>query len=381
MKSNSFSFLSDIDWVLLSAVLAVAGLGLITMFTFSDENPFFQRQLIWLTVSLGLFFIFSSVDWRFLRRTNVVMLLFVFVCLLLTVLLLTGATIQGAQRWLEVGGFSFQVSELAKLTLIILLAKYFSKRHVEIAHFRHVLVSGLYAGILFSLIFFQPDLGTAVTILFIWLGLILVSGISKTHLAVVVGIGLVAFAGMWFVGLEEHQKDRLATFIQPYTDTQGSGYHILQSTIAVGSGQLWGKGIGYGTQSNLYFLPEHETDFIFAAYAEEWGFLGVLLLFGLYGVIIWRILHSALMGAGNFEILFGVGVAVFLVSHILIHIGANVGLLPVTGTTLPFMSFGGSHLLILFSSLGILMGMRRYGRVLRKETLIQESGLRANINV
>ena len=140
----------------------------------------------------------------------------------------------------------------------------------------------------------------------------------------------------------------------------------------MGSGQLWGKGIGYGTQSKLEFLPEYETDFIFAAFAEEWGFVGVLLVLTLFGVLIWRILATAGLGQSNFEVLFGAGVAILFVAHVTIHVGMNVGLLPVTGTTVPFMSYGGSHLLTEFSALGILMGMRRYARAVDREQLAGE---------
>ena len=150
------------------------------------------------------------------------------------------------------------------------------------------------------------------------------------------------------------------TFIDPLSDIQGAGYNAYQSTVAIGSGQLMGRGIGYGTQSKLLFLPEYETDFIFAAYAEEWGLVGVLLLFALFALLIWRLLRAAQNGATNFERLFAAGVAVLMIAHFSVHIGMNIGLLPVTGTTIPFLSYGGSHLLTEFVALGLVMGMRRY---------------------
>jgi rod shape determining protein RodA len=156
------------------------------------------------------------------------------------------------------------------------------------------------------------------------------------------------------------------------TDIRGSGYNAYQSKIAVGSGQVFGKGIGYGTQSKLQFLPEYETDFIFAAFAEEWGFVGVVLLFVLYGIVFWRMLSIALKGGSNFEILFGIGLAILFLVHMIVHIGMNIGLLPVTGNTLPFMSYGGSHLLAEFFGLGILMGMRSSSRVVHKDTATNE---------
>jgi len=164
----------------------------------------------------------------------------------------------------------------------------------------------------------------------------------------------------------------LVTFLHPLTDLEGAGYNAYQSTIAVGSGGLFGKGVGYGTQSRLQFLPEYQTDFIFAAFAEEWGFFGVVILFLLYGVVLWRILLNALLGVSNFEMLFGIGLAFFFMSHLLVHVGMNIGLLPVTGITLPFMSYGGSHLLTEFAGLGILMGMRRYRRTIHRDDIKNE---------
>ena len=247
--------------------------------------------------------------------------------------------------------------------MIILLAKYFSRRHVEIKNIRHIIVSGVYAGIFFLLILVQPDFGSALIIGLVWLGMVLVSGIDKKHLAAVFLLAAAGLSFMWVGVFQDYQKDRILSFLRPLEDIQGVGYNAYQSTITVGSGSLWGKGVGYGTQSRLQFLPEYETDFIFAAYAEEWGFIGVLLLFTLFGVVIWRILRIATHGATNFEILYGLGFAILLMSHIVIHVGMNIGLLPVTGITIPFMSFGGTHLLMTYVGLGILMGMRKDLRV------------------
>ena len=234
------------------------------------------------------------------------------------------------------------------------------KRHELINDFRHILVSGAYAFLIFGLVFVQPDFGSAIILFSIWFGMVLVAGISFRHLAVVGTIGVIAFLGLWNFGFQEYQKDRILTFLHPLADIQGTGYNAYQSTIAVGSGQLLGKGVGYGTQSKLQFLPEYETDFIFAAFAEEWGLVGVLLLFSLFSIVIWRLLYHAIRGATNFERLFAVGVAILFTSHFFVHIGMNIGLLPVTGTTVPFLSYGGSHLLTEFLGVGIVIGMARY---------------------
>jgi len=361
-----------IDWFLFSAAFLLSLAGLVTMNSFVGERYFFDRQIIWLALSLLVFFIASTIDWRFLRRTGVIVSLFVFFCGLLVLLFGVGSVVKGAQSWFDFGGFSFQPSDPVKLVLILMLSKYFTRRHVEIAHIRHLLVSGMYALILVSLVIVQPDFGSAIILFAIWFGMVLVSGISKKHLTAVVLLGIVVFASLWFFVFAPYQKQRIITFIHPLADIRGSGYNAYQSTIAVGSGHLFGKGIGYGTQSKLQFLPEYETDFIFAAFAEEWGFVGVLLLLFLYGVVIWRIVLNAMRGAGNFESFFGLGLAILLMVHIIIHLGMNIGLLPVTGTTLPFMSYGGSHLLTEYLGLGILMGMRRYSRATHAEDIQNE---------
>ena len=255
---------------------------------------------------------------------------------------------------------------------MLVLAKSFSRRHVEIAHYKHIFISGLYTFCIFVLVALQPDFGSAIIIGLIWFGMIIVSGVSKKHLALVIFAGAISFIMLWSFVFAPYQKERIKTFIDPLADPQGAGYNVLQSTIAVGSGQILGKGVGYGTQSRLEFLPEYQTDFIFAAFAEEWGFVGVLIMFVLFGIVIWRVLKASLIGATNFEIYFGAGVAIMLMGHFIVHVGMNLGLLPVTGIPLPFVSYGGSHLLSEFLSLGILMGMCRYSRGVHKDDTTKE---------
>jgi len=376
-KRNLFS---HIDWVLFVVLWPLLVAGLVTMNSFSGEglttgidgDLLFNRQISWIIIGVLIFFGASFIDWRFLRKTWVSVILFLFSTFLLGLLFGVGSVFQGAQSWFDFGAFSFQPADLIKIFLIIILAKYFSKRHIEIAHIRHILVSGFYAGVIFLLVFMQPDFGSAIILFMIWFGMVLVSGISKKHLLAVFLIGILIFALLWGFVFAPYQKARILTFINPLADTTGAGYNALQSTIAVGSGKILGKGIGYGTQSRLRFLPEYETDFIFAAYAEEWGFLGVLMLFLLFSLLIWRILKIAYKGATNFEILFGLGVAILFTSHFIVHVGMNVGLLPITGTTIPLISYGGSHLVTEFLALGILMGMRKYSREIHKEDIKNE---------
>jgi rod shape determining protein RodA len=358
---------SHIDWVLFISAVLISIAGALTMNSFVGENYFFENQLIWIAIAIPLFFITSFIDFRFLRRTGVIVALFGVSVVLLLLVFSFGEVVKGAQSRFDFGAFALQPADPIKLVVILLLAKYFSRRHIEIANIRHILVSGFYAFIIFALVLIQPDFGSAIIIALLWFGMVLVSGISKKHLLAVILAGVIALLGMWSYVFEDYQKQRILTFIHPLTDIRGTGYNAYQSTIAVGSGGIFGKGVGYGTQSKLQFLPEYETDFIFAAFAEEWGFVGVVLLFILFGLVFWRILENAVKGATNFEILFGLGLAVLLMSHFAINIGMNIGVLPVTGTTLPFMSYGGSHLMTEFLGIGILMGMRRYARSVHKD--------------
>ena len=356
------SIFGHVDWFLFSAALAISFLGLVTMRSFSAENAFFERQVVWIGAAICVFFAASLPEYQFLRRTPLVIALYGAAVFLLGLIFAFGTIVKGAQERFDLGAFFVQPSDPAKIVLVVLLSKYFTRRHVEIAHIRHILVSGAYAFALFALVFLQPDLGSAIIITAIWLGMVLLAGISWKHLAALL-VGAMILSGVaWHWGLQDYQKARILTFLHPLADIQGAGYNAYQSTVAVGSGELTGKGVGYGTQSKLQFLPEYQTDFIFAAYAEEWGFIGVLLLFGLFAVVVLRILGHALRGRDNFDSLFASGVAMYLLAQFVVHVGMNMGLLPITGTTLPFMSYGGSHLLTESPALGVLMGMRRRAR-------------------
>ncbi len=352
-------FFRSFDTLLFGAMLFLTALGLVTMYSYQGENLYFNRQLIWIGVALGAFLVAFIPDYRFLRTGNTTFFLYVTIVALLILVLFIGEVTLGAQSRFNLGFFSLQPADPAKLVLIIVLAKYFAKRHEHIGDVRHIIISAIYAFLIFGLVFIQPDFGSAIILFFIWAGMILVAGIKFRHLLVVGTLGALSFLIMWQFVFMDYQKARIMTFLNPLADIQGAGYNAYQSTVAVGSGQLLGKGIGYGTQSKLQFLPEYETDFIFAAFAEEWGLLGVLMLFGSFGVVIWRLMVHAVMGATNFETLFATGVAVLFTAHFFVHIGMNIGLLPVTGTTVPFLSYGGSHLLTEFVAVRVVMAMRR----------------------
>lgn len=361
----------NIDWILFASVWPLLGAGLVTMDSLVGQNYYFDRQIIWIIVSLTVFFFFSLIDWRFLRQSEVVTGFYVLGIATL-VLLFFVSQVKGAQSWFSFGSVSFQPADFMKLFLILVLAKYFSKRHIQIAHIKHIILSGVYAFIPFVLVLVQPDFGSALIIFAIWLGMIIISGVSKKHLIAVFLLVVTAFSFFWLFVFQPYQKERIMTFIHPLADIRGAGYNAFQSQIAVGAGQVLGKGIGYGTQSRLAFLPEYQTDFIFAAFAEEWGFVGVMILFCMFGLLIWRILANAMLGATNFETLFGAGLAIYLMSHFIVHIGMNIGILPVTGLPIPLLSYGGSHLLAEFSGLGILMGMRKYNLSYHRDDIHNE---------
>ncbi len=348
------------DWTLLLPAVTLSLLGILTISPFG-EGTLVPRQLVWIALSLVVYLVLASVDMSFIRRTTVVMTLYGISCVLLAALLLFAHPVYGARAWFSLGIISFQPADLAKLALVALLAKYLSRRHVEIGDLRHIIVSGAYALTLTVLILIEPDMGNAMIFSVLWLSMMLVSGISKKHLAILGIIAVVAASFFWFEALKPYQRERIISFVNPASDIRGSGYNAYQAKITVGSGELFGKGIGYGTQSKLRFLPEYQTDFIFAAFAEEWGFVGVILLLGLYGLLFARLIQIAQVAATNFDAFFTLGALILFASHVAIHISISLGLLPVTGTTIPFMSSGGSHLLLEFVMLGIITSFARTG--------------------
>lgn len=372
VRRNPFRALAT-EWPLLLIPVALCLLGILTMHPFdAGAATLAPRQLTWLAIAVGVFVTAASVDMRFIRRTPILVVGYLVTIALLVLLLITAHTIMGAKSWFTFGAFSFQPADLGKIAFIALMAKYFSRRHMAIGDFRHILVSGAYAGLVIVLILVEPDLGTATIFSVIWFGMVLVSGISKKHLALVAVTGVVALSGLWFVGLHDYQRARIMAFINPAADIRGSGYNAYQATVAAGSGELFGKGIGYGTQSKLRFLPEYETDFIFAAYAEEWGFVGVTIVLLLYALLFARLISISRRAATNFDAFFTLGVLLLLAAHVFIHAGINLGLLPVTGTTIPFMSYGGSHLIAEFLALGIVVSLAREGRSVPRDRAMAE---------
>lgn len=365
-------FGKNIDWILLISVVPIILGGLAIMTSFMGQGDIFTRQLIWVIVGIGLMFFIANIDVRFLRDSRYITIFYAGALSLLVLVLLVGKTVKGAKSWFDFGFASFQPTDIVKLLVIAILAKYFSRRHIEIARFKHLFISAIYAVIPTALILLQPDFGSAMVVIGIWLGMALVAGISRKHLLLVSGIALAIFSIAWLFVFKPYQKDRIINFFNPTADIRGSGYNAYQSMVAVGSGGVLGKGLGYGTQSRLNYLPEYETDFIFAAFAEEWGFFGGVLIITSFGVLFWRIIYHATRAATNFEMLFCVGFLLMIFGHVIVNIGMNIGVMPVTGIPLPFMSYGGSHLLGEFIGLGIIMSMARFERAVHPDDIHKE---------
>jgi rod shape determining protein RodA len=361
-----------IDWILLSLAVLISCASLVTLYTFGESESFFSKQLIFLVLGIVCFFLCSQIDFQIFKSTHAVVYAYGVGLVVLVILFVLGHTVKGAQSWFSFGTFSFQPTDLMKLVVILMCAKYFSRRHVEIKRFRHILVSAVYMLVPFVLIFLQPDFGSAIILFAIWFGMILISGLSKKHLFIFCIIGLSLFVVLWSFVFKDYQKKRIENFINPTLDVKGTGYNAKQSLVAVGSGQLLGKGIGHGTQSRLHFLPEYQTDFIFAAFAEEWGFIGSVLLILLFMMVCIRIALVAQTGASNFEILTAVGILILFLAHMLVNIGMNIGIMPITGIPLPLLSYGGSHILTEFIALGFVSSIYKHRRVTHRDNLHYE---------
>lgn len=353
--------IAGFDWLLGGAVLLLLGLGLISLFSLSSVSsfPFFYRQLLWVGIGLVCMLIGSGIDFRIFRtQTFAVLFAYLFTFLLLVVVLLGHLRVRGVESWISLGGLTLQPVEPAKLALIILLAKFFSKRHIEIYRIQHLIVSGLYAALPTSLVLLQPDLGSAIVLISIWVIIVIFSGMKLRHFFLLLFLSAFMSVAVWNWGLHSYQKTRITSFLNPYADAKGAGYQMIQSMIAIGSGKIWGKGLGYGSQSHLNFLPEAEADFIFAAYAEEWGFVGTIVLLGLFATVLWRILRIGAHASDNFSRLYTIGFAALIFVQSFVHLGTNMGIVPITGITLPFVSYGGSSLVVLLTGVGVLQNIK-----------------------
>lgn len=360
------------DWWLVASVVPLLFFGLITMKSFGGDaaqaDTFFWKQLAWIGAGTVAFIFFAAVDWRaYVKNSFWLLAVYAIGVAFLAALLIMGRVVRGVQSWIQLSSFSIAPAEFVKIALILILAKYFARRHIEINLWRHIIVSGAYAGIPFLLVFLQPDVGTAFVFASIWGGMVLFSGIGIRKLGILAVLASVLIGCAWLFVFDDYQKVRIKSFLAPASDPRGSGYHANQAKIAVGSGLILGKGVGHGTQSRLKFLPESQNDFIFAAFVEEWGLVGALLVLGLFGMFFYRLYRIALRADGNEAQLFVFGVAIFVLSQLVIHVGMNTAILPVTGLSLPFMSYGGSLMLALLGALGIVESIALRGTMFRRD--------------
>ena len=360
-----FRHLKNLDWILIISALLLVGIGILSLYSSSlakGDFSNFKKQIIFFGIGFFLMLGLSFFDWRALRDNPYLILILYFFCLVaLLSLFFFAPEIRGVKSWYKIGGLTIDPIEFTKLVLIILLAKYFSTRHVEMYQIRHILLSGFYFLIPAILVFFQPDLGQEIILILLWSGILIVSGISFKRFLILVFCFLLIFILAWNFALKDYQKVRVLSFIQPQlADPLAIGWSQNQAKIAIGSGGVFGQGIGSGSQTQYGFLPEPQTDFIFAAIAEETGLIGVSVLFFLFSILIWRISKIVLSAQTNFPRLFASGFAILLISQIFIHIGMNLGILPIIGIPLPLISYGGSSLMATFIGLGILQSIKTH---------------------
>ncbi|HOU45781.1 MAG TPA: FtsW/RodA/SpoVE family cell cycle protein [Candidatus Pacearchaeota archaeon] len=373
MIFNNFTqHIKKMDWVMNIAVFILVGIGLASLFSISYSrgsfpgNNFFEfyqsyfgKQLFFFILGIFLMIVMSFFDWRaFKNHSNLILLMYGICIITLLGLLIFVKPIRGIRSWYSIAGFTFNPIEMTKIVLVILLAKYFSFRHAEMYNFSHILVSGVYVAIPSLLMFLQPDFGSVLVILLLWVGILFVSGIKIRHFFVLLLAGAVLFGAGWNFFLKDYQKQRIVTFVNPEQDVLDSGWNQMQSQIAIGSGGMWGKGLLKGPQVQLKFLPEPQTDFIFASIAEEMGLAGVIVLIGAMLVMLSRTVRIAIMAPDNFSKFFVAGFIIIFFAQSFINMAMNLRLFPIVGIPLPLVSYGGSNLIFSFLALGIVQAIK-----------------------
>lgn len=350
-----FPWLERFDWVLFFSVLTLTAIGaaLIYGIGLSQEQLTFTRfhkQILASFLGLGLVISLVFLDYRHLRSIG--LMSYLGGTILLFLVLFLGTKVNGTVGWFQIGGFSFQPVELTKITLILYLAAFFSRRARGQLTWPMFLQSGAATGLYLILILLQPDFGSAMVMLGIWFILCLFIGLPKRAFLILPLLGILFGAGLWEFGLKPYQRARILTFTNQSTDTQDTGYNAAQARIAIGSGGWFGKGLGEGSQARLRFLPEASTDFIFAVLGEELGFVGVSLCLILFFLVIQRYLAIAQASEDDFAALLLVGLASILTIHVTVNAGMNLGLLPITGIPMPFLSAAASSLVVMYLGLG-----------------------------
>ncbi|MDB4940355.1 MAG: rod shape-determining protein rodA [Candidatus Doudnabacteria bacterium] len=351
--NNFFSKIKylDITVAVICFLLLLVGLSLIYSTSLNGSKAIFYHQIIYSLIAIGLFLFFAFFDYRTLtKQSRYYYLLFV---ALLGGLILVGRAVQGSSRWFNLGVINLQPAELMKLIMVLVLARFFALRRGEINTFKNVSLSFLYVLIPMLLIAKQPDLGSAIVIFVIWLGMLFFSTVNK-KVFIYLFIALALFSGVaWKTLLHDYQKNRIEIFLNPDRDPKGKGYNVRQATIAIGSGGVFGRGLGKGLQSQLRFLPERQTDFIFASASEELGFLGSMVIITLYFILLFRLLIIYRQCRDDLSRFLIIGIFFMMLSQVVINVGMNMGIMPVTGIPLPMLSYGGSSLLTVAISMGI----------------------------
>jgi rod shape determining protein RodA len=362
MRRSNFSIL------LLAVIIAAIGISCIYSSTYQTEGRFwqgtYQRQLLWVGLGLGLFFILSLFNYR--KIWDATLIIYIVVLLLLLFVFVSGAVRLGAQRWLRIAWFNFQPSEVAKLSMAILLARYYSKKPTDaialavnrLDIFHGFILPLFFVAIPTGLVIEQPDLGSGLIIFFIFIAITLIAGVRLRYIVIFSALLILASPALWHC-LKPYQQDRLLVFLNPNIDPLGAGYTVIQAKIAIGSGGWFGKGWLGGTQSQLHFLPEAHTDFIFSTFAEEWGFMGSCALLVLYYMLVRKGINVAMRSHDSFGKLLGFGISLALGIQVCVNIAMNLGLAPVVGIPLPLMSYGGSSIVVTFAALGILASIER----------------------
>jgi rod shape determining protein RodA len=349
----------DLDWTLLALSLILSGIGILQIYSAtqgSSEEGRWWRQGLYLVAGLLVFWLISQIDYHTL--VGQAPFLYIVFGVVLVFLLVLSRVVLGAKRWIGLGGgFKLQPSEFMKLVLILMVARFVSEMKTDSLDLRELLKLGSIVMVPFALVFLQPDLGTSLCYLPILAVGVLLAGLTKQQ-AIAIAIILLLIVPIGWFGLKDYQKARITSFLDPSSDPQGSGYQVMQSKIAIGSGGMWGLGVTRGMQIQLRFLPFAHTDFIFAAFAEEHGFVGVVTVLGLYFLLLMQILQNAQTAPDRAGTAICMGVGALLLFHVLENVGMVAGLMPVAGIPLPLMSYGGSNVLSFFMMLGLVNNVR-----------------------
>lgn len=352
--------LQRFDWILFLSVLVLFAFGISAIYSVelsreSSEFVLVRKHVIAFVIGLVLLFIAANSNYLLLRSYG--RFLYILGVLLLVGVLFFGTTLNGTTGWFIVGNVSFQPVEFMKFALAVQLARYFGEHARRRFGWREIFGSGLLVAIPTGLTLLQPDLGSAILLVGMWLVVMFFAGIRVRHVSALVVAGILVSIIAWTFLLADYQRDRLIVFMNPEIDPLASGYNITQARIAIGSGQLLGRGLGFGSQSQLKFLPESQTDFIFAVIAEELGFIGVMVVLTAIAIILWRVLSSASQARDNFTGYLAVAIFAILFVQMSVNIGVNLSMFPTTGVALPFVSYGGSSLLVSLLMIGVIQSI------------------------